>query len=533
VLARARVRLNSSIGEPILATTDTSGTFRFTRLPAAEYSLTAEKSTYTAATYPGATRRLRSNRLTLAEGQSLSGLTLALFHTSAIAGRVIDLNGDPIDGAELRVLRLPKSGRGTPQMRAAGATNDIGEFRVAGLEPGSYLLVVVPRQGMRDESVPTHPVPTFFPGVTSPDQAQPIVIERGMSVLGLQMVMLDGVLSAVTGAIVDASGQPVTGGGSVNALVRLKGAPNGWAADGTSVKADGTFELKLPPGEYELQVNATGAGNASQGIAELRAAVDALRGGAGVQPPSLHMMPASPQQYGRARVTVGGDMFVPIVLGGGASASGRVVFDGTSPLPPIADGRESRPTLSFAPADGMCRIGRVSFGADLTFSVDGLIGTCNARVTGASDGWIVKAVRYGNVDLLDGPITFEPGQQLRDIEVVLTDKRTELTLQVSDDTGRSTREYVVLAFSVDRERWTPGSRYVRTYVAFSEDTIGVGKRDTIGGLPPGDYYVVAVSDIDTEALGDPADILEELSPRATRVTLADDSKLIVSLRVVK
>jgi len=137
-LARARVRLNSSVGEPILATTDTSGMFRFTRLPPAEYSLTAEKSTYTPATYPSVTRTLRNHvrPLKLADGQSLSGLTLALFHTSAIAGRVIDQNGDPVDGAELRVLRLPKSGRGNPQMRAAGATNDIGEFRVAGLEAG-------------------------------------------------------------------------------------------------------------------------------------------------------------------------------------------------------------------------------------------------------------------------------------------------------------------------------------------------------------------------------------------------------------
>ena len=226
-------------------------------------------------------------------------------------------------------------------------------------------------------------------------------------------------------------------------------------------------------------------------------------------------------------------MFVPIVMGGGASASGRVVFDGTSPLPPIADGREQRPSLSFSPADGMCRVGRVFFGADLTFSVDGLIGTCNARVTGASGAWIVKAVRYGNVDLLDGPITFEPGQQLRDIEVILTDKRTELTLQVSDESGRPTREYVALVFSVDRERWTPGSRYVRTYVAPADDTFGVGERDTIGGLPPGDYYVVAVSDLESDALGDPGDTLEELSRRATRVTLADDAKLNVSLRLVK
>jgi len=539
-LARARVRLNSSVGEPILATTDTSGMFRFTRLPPAEYSLTAEKSTYTPATYPSVTRTLRNHvrPLKLADGQSLSGLTLALFHTSAIAGRVIDQNGDPVDGAELRVLRLPKSGRGNPQMRAAGATNDIGEFRVAGLEAGSYVLVIVPRRGMQDDSLPTHPIPTFYPGVTSPDQAQPIVVERGMSALGLQFVMMEGVLSTVSGAVFDSSGQPVAGGGSVNALARLRGAPNSWAADGTSVNPDGTFQLKLPQGEYELQVNANGGGIESHDIADRQTAVEALRGGDGrialeSRAGSLHMVSAPPQLFGGARLTVGGDMFVPIVLGAGASASGRVIFDGSSPIPPIADSDEQRLSISFTPADGRCRLGRAFFGADHTFSVDGLIGTCNARVLGANGGWIVKAVKYGNIDLLDAPITFQPGQQLRDIEVILTDKRTELTLQVNDDSGRSTREYVALVFSVDRERWAPGSRYVRTYVAPADDTLGVGERDTIDGLPPGDYYVVAVSDLESDALGNPGDIFEELSRRATRVTLADDAKLNVSLRLVK
>ena len=117
--------------------------------------------------------------------------------------------------------------------------------------------------------------------------------------------------------------------------------------------------------------------------------------------------------------------------------------------------------------------------------------------------------------------------------MILTDKRTELTLQVSDDSGRSTREFVALVFSVDRERWTPGSRYVRTYVAPADDTLGVGERDTIGGLPPGDYYAVAVADIESDALGDPGEILEALSRRATRITLADDGKLNVSLRLLK
>ena len=74
---------------------------------------------------------------------------------------------------------------------------------------------------------------------------------------------------------------------------------------------------------------------------------------------------------------------------------------------------------------------------------------------------------------------------------------------------------------------------MRTYVAPADDTLGVGERDTIGGLPAGDYYVVAVPDIEADPARDPGDLLEDLSHRATRVTLADDSRLNVSLRLLK
>jgi len=104
---------------------------------------------------------------------------------------------------------------------------------------------------------------------------------------------------------------------------------------------------------------------------------------------------------------------------------------------------------------------------------------------------------------------------------------------VSDDSGRPTREYVALVFPVDRERWTAGSRYVRTYVAPAEETIGAGEGDTIGGLPAGDYYIAAVPDIEADAVRDPGDIFEALSHRATRVTIADAAMLDVSLRLVK
>ena len=49
------------------------------------------------------------------------------------------------------------------------------------------------------------------------------------------------------------------------------------------------------------------------------------------------------------------------------------------------------------------------------------------------------------------------------------------------------------------------------------------------GVPPGDYYVIAVDDISLEETRDPA-VLDRLAASARRVTLTDESPLEVSLR---
>jgi hypothetical protein len=143
----------------------------------------------------------------------------------------------------------------------------------------------------------------------------------------------------------------------------------------------------------------------------------------------------------------------------------------------------------------------------------------------------------------------------KDLEIVLTDKRTELTMQVADEQGNTTRDYVALVFSTDKARWSPnGSRYVRPYVpppiaaggspAFgavlnsSDAVVAVtpggsnARPDTLNGMPPGDYYVVALDDIDGDSVRD-LDVLEQLSRRAARMALADGAPAQINLRRTK
>jgi hypothetical protein len=55
------------------------------------------------------------------------------------------------------------------------------------------------------------------------------------------------------------------------------------------------------------------------------------------------------------------------------------------------------------------------------------------------------------------------------------------------------------------------------------------RRDALLGLPPGEYYAVAVEDLPMEGARD-ADVLESLAGDALRVTLTDATPARVSLR---
>jgi hypothetical protein len=157
---------------------DAGGVFTFTELPIGPVMISVDKSTYLSARYPAAGRTIRSNArpVMLAEGQTMDNVTIPMFHGGSISGRVLDANGDPIDYAQVSVIRMPASGLlGRPTMRGGGSTDDRGEFRVGRLEAGTYLVqVTARRQPSSDEMMPgatpapplPQPLPTYYPGAS-------------------------------------------------------------------------------------------------------------------------------------------------------------------------------------------------------------------------------------------------------------------------------------------------------------------------------------------------------------------------------
>ena len=519
-IARARVRLMMPGVQQAVVMSGGDGEFSFAKLPDGSFSISADKSTYLQARFPDQGRTFRSSMRPkrLAAGEALDSVILKMYRGSAISGRVLDPHGDPVEYASVSALRIVPGGK--PEARQGTQTNDLGEFRLARLQAGTYVIAVGPRRISSDELPPgseqePQPVPTYYPRAVSMDEAQPITLERGQSVSGLDVVLAEGVLVTVLGNVVRRDGEPVTGA-FVNA--RSTGRLGMMSGGGTGVRPDGTFKLSLPPGEHVLDVN--------------------------VMTRTANNSPAAPalQQSGRIRLTVGGSPIenVTIVVGPPATASGRVVFEGTTPPPPPPSSPLGLPLGS---DDGDCGSGQARVAPDWTFKVDALLGTCQAPSRLTFGRWTLKSATRGSQDLLEKAVTFEPGQHLDGIQLVFTDRKSELRFRVTDEQGQTTTEYVALVFPADKSRWdNRNGSAVEAFLIPPMDVVremerlapqsgrppGAIRREAMP-VTPGDYFVIALDDIGYEEMRMPA-VLERLATSAIRVSVAEGANVEAVLR---
>jgi hypothetical protein len=140
-LNRVRVYLKSLSGEAssLAVEADEHGSFVIANVVPGRYTITAQRDGY----LPGSTPRSRGARLAevlqLEAGQTERGLTFRLRPWSVIAGDVRFNDAEPAIGVLVQVFRdVYSKGRRTFAMVATTRTNDRGEYRMAGLRPGSY-----------------------------------------------------------------------------------------------------------------------------------------------------------------------------------------------------------------------------------------------------------------------------------------------------------------------------------------------------------------------------------------------------------
>ncbi len=537
-VARAFVSLISGGATERMAVTDDQGRFWFGGLPAGRYMMRFNKATYAGTMYGGNRAHTGGVTIVLAKGQRITNLLATMFRGCVVTGRVVDEHGIPIMGASVTTYeRVMVSGK--PVFRAAGAgmtaTDDRGIYRFYGFEPGDWIVGVryLPYplsssavtvatadelkwadQGATssagNEPAPAKPVKfsrVYAPGVADPTAATVLTFGMSEEKSGIDITVPLVPTSSISGRLTRADGLPV-GPTRIAVVSAMRDNPLAPQGSRVVVGPDGEFMADgLEPGQYLLM---------------------ALGLDAPSRAPGGRSGPTGVGLFAMSNVTIAGQDVsgVDLVMEPAMSASGRVVFDGTRPPPADLTGVTviARPAPdSIVPGIGA---GRGQVAADGSLVIGGLVpGTYILSATAPDPAWVLDSMTAGGRDVLDQWLDVQQGESIPPIEVRFTDQKTELAGTLTDSSGQPAPEYSVLVFGVNRADWHQASRWVHVPTRPGSDG-----RFSFTGLPPGEYYVAAISRYDPLEWYTP-EFLEQLTNASIRVTLVAGQTTRQDLRV--
>jgi hypothetical protein len=502
-LHRVRITLNGLADNPPSGVTDTRGEFEITGVPAGTYTLTAARAGYLSQSYGQRRPREAPRPIVIAAGQTIDKIEIAMVRGGVLAGRILDDAGEPAPGVRVEALE-PRVIRGRRVFVAAriATTNDAGEYRVSGLDPGFYQVRATSREIWESDDGKNTFVfaPTFFPGVVGSEQVQSLTLAPGQEIGGLDFSFVAARAARVTGVVQDAAGTPIP-----NVIVNLSdiGRTIGGAimssGQGATTRTDarGAFDIqKLPAGDY---MASSGGPN------------DRVSESFFIQPGEVKhvvLTPAKPVAIAGS-VVVEGDERLPVPLA--RLNVDAIDADPTHVLPTWTTPRPTQPR-----ADGTFRFTNVS-------------GQYLFRI-GLPEGWTLRAVRWGGRDMTDIPLHVTPGMpDVEGVQLVIAKGGATITGDVVDGARQPSVDAVVVVFSESRAQWGIASRFVRS--ARPEDRTG---RFSVSGLTPGVYRVIAREFVAEGQWEDP-EFLQSLLRDAARVQLGEGAteKMTLTIREAK
>jgi len=507
--AHVLLRPNKAKGteKPQSQRTGEDGKFCFKNIAPGKYSFGAERRGYVPQKYGAEESWSEGTVLAVEKGQKFEPMLFRLARAGVISGKIVDEDGEAVPGAMVQAMIPPDeaqtmlgehSGKSAELFKnsfvpvAATATNDLGEYRLAGLPPGKYFVNAVDSGGKmnemtfiftgsgalgQDDDSSEEYAPTYYPGTTRAGEAVPIEIKAGdettasLQLLHEKMVMVSGVVS-------NEDGTP-----PAHAFVMLMAAGNPLSMLSSrsyaQAESDGHFSIRhVLPGTYTARAESFDKGE-DKGVLMTQQKVEV-----GQQDVSnLHM-----------------------VMGKGTTITGKLTVEGgTLPKP-------SDLNLVLSSEDGF----NSSWGEvqkDGNLKVTGVApGTYKVGVSGLPEHYYIKRVVYGPHASAERELTVESGAQPAKLELVLSPNAATVDGVVQN----AKLEPVGGATVTLRTARQKDGESVSTAIT---DQNG---RFELHGLVPGKYVVVARKG------KKPA---SQQGPPETSVTLAESEKKTVTVRI--
>jgi 5-hydroxyisourate hydrolase-like protein (transthyretin family) len=485
---------------PLTATTDASGHFSIEKIPAGRYDLTVDHANYLDTQYgqdqpdkPGAT-------LSLAPGQKMTDLLFRLHRAAVITGRVLDEDGDPVlDVSVTAVAHTTVRGKFKFQQRESEKTNDLGEYRIYGLEPGRYLLLAGPPRVFpwRDPGEQAAYLPTYYPGTTEIARASTIEVKSGDEITGIDLVFVPKLPTRtykIRGHVVNSLSEnqdahfivllAPRGKRDLNFISNDKQGRVDWKTE--------DFEIKdVVPGEYIVAAMSFGTGNNHTAVQSVDVVTSDVEGVLLV-------------------LTQGIDIPVRVTLEGKAAASANVTV-GLNPSTDDATARFMAVRRSVARPDGSFVLKEVGDGSYWLHAYS----NCQECY--------LKSASGSGVDLLERGVQVSSGEGPSPIVLVYSSNSGTLTGAVTnkDDVPAPGALVVLVPDSSSHQK-------PQQYKTSTTDQYG---HFEIRGVPPGHYRAFAWEKAEEEFYGDP-DFLRRFESMAESFDIGGNEQKSVQLKMI-
>jgi protocatechuate 3,4-dioxygenase beta subunit len=437
-------------------------------------------------------------------------------------------------------------------------------------------------QNQQDQAVGYAPV--YYPGTPAPSAATKLTLSVGEERAGIDFQLMLVPTAKVEGTLTNPAGKSIQGAQVVLAPMNqgMPNIP-GVGSNMARVGADGKFSFSnVTPGQYTISARAIqpAAVDASQTQTTAAQAGQpgqrGARGGpGGPGGPFGRGGAGGDVLWASADVTVSGQNLsdVALTLQEGMTISGRVEFRGQAAQPPtdlttvrVNVTPQGQQLLDIGPGVQPAQVD-----ANGTFTVKGVppgkyvvraniaagggrggfggaggaaTGAGGAGATGATGAaaaagggrgggggaapagaggapsatqggsWTLKASVVNGRDTLDFPLELRPNENPSGVLLTFTDQTQTLSGTLQDATGRPTPDFTIIVFAADKQYWTPQARRI------ASTRPGTDGKYTFRGLPPGDYRITAVTDVEPGEWYDPA-FLAQLANASIPVTLGE------------
>jgi hypothetical protein len=458
--------------------TDAEGRFGF-HVKAGRYRLAVQRDGFVR-TDPADPR---ATGLTLSAGQTLD-LKVDLVPLCVIAGRVLDADGDPLQGALVSAIRVSFSNGKRGIERASRVTsNDLGEYRFFDLLPGTYYVAASSpdRLARRTRSQGDASVLTYYPSAADMGGATPLDLGPGTTLAGIDVVTTRTPRVSVSGTVLN----PPAGG---SVMVSLMPPDSTMAVkflrkDAKYQPETGTFSLHgVSPGAYLLLASASSGESVLSSREEIVVGRGPLRG------VGIYLSPAVDVE-GEVRVEPHGS-FETTGLNVALRAPG--------------------------PGRGVGRVDKTG-----SFTIHNVIpNDYTLTVTGLPPSGYLKSVSLRGVTQAPSKLDLngEGSPGLLSIVVSAEGGRVVGTVREAE---RPADGALVALVPSQRER---GDLYKSAQAT-------VGGAFALDGVAPGEYALFAWQGVDPSAFQNPA-LLTRFEDRGQAVTVRENATLTVQLRMI-